>query len=172
MAQSIISELAKIAIKQAILGPLASALGGAGMAGGGLGKLLGFDEGGYTGAGGKHAPAGVVHKGEYVMDAETVRRAGGPSAFDDLRKRLKGYADGGYVGAPTLPRLSAPSARQQNQYVTVGVAVDDEGKLQAYVKDVAMRTTAAGVKEYAGSQDFKMRSFSAAKTGSRRRWPG
>lgn len=59
---------------------------------------FGYAEGGYTGAGGKNEAAGVVHRGEYVMDAETVRRAGGPSAFDSLRRGLKGYSSGGYVG--------------------------------------------------------------------------
>lgn len=60
---------------------------------------LGFATGGYTGAGGKYDPAGIVHRGEYVMDAETVRRAGGPSMFDALRRNLRGYAGGGYVGS-------------------------------------------------------------------------
>lgn len=68
-----------------------------------------FDKGGYTGAGGKLEPAGVVHRGEYVMDADTVRRAGGPAAFDALRRGLKGYADGGYVGAPVVPSVARAS---------------------------------------------------------------
>ncbi|NTD96115.1 tape measure protein [Agrobacterium tumefaciens] len=66
-----------------------------------------YSEGGYTGDGGKYQPAGVVHKGEYVMDADTVRRAGGPAAMEAMRRGLKGYADGGYVGA--MPSLSPPS---------------------------------------------------------------
>lgn len=36
----------------------------------------GFAEGGYTGDGGKFEPAGVVHKGEYVMPANMVRHYG------------------------------------------------------------------------------------------------
>ena len=35
-----------------------------------------FDAGGYTGAGGKYDPAGVVHRGEYVMPQESVNRYG------------------------------------------------------------------------------------------------
>lgn len=67
---------------------------------GGIIPLLpGLVAGGYTGAGGKYDPAGIVHRGEYVMDAETVRRAGGPSMFDALRRNLRGYAGGGYVGS-------------------------------------------------------------------------
>lgn len=58
-----------------------------------------FAGGGYTGDGGKFQPAGVVHKGEYVMDAVTVRRVG-VANLDSLR----GYADGGLVGnARRLP---------------------------------------------------------------------
>lgn len=34
----------------------------------------GFSEGGYTGDGGKHEPAGTVHKGEYVMPKEQTRK--------------------------------------------------------------------------------------------------
>src|SRR5690606_35882412 len=51
MAQSIIAELAKIAIKKAILGPLASRMGGGGMGGGGPLNLLPgiYADGGYTG---------------------------------------------------------------------------------------------------------------------------
>lgn len=41
-------------------------------------KLLAsaFAEGGYTGAGGKYEPAGIVHKGEYVFTQEDVNRIG------------------------------------------------------------------------------------------------
>ncbi len=37
---------------------------------------VGFDAGGFTGPGGKYTPAGVVHRGEYVMPQETVRHYG------------------------------------------------------------------------------------------------
>lgn len=41
-------------------------------------KLLAqsFADGGYTGAGGKYQPAGIVHKGEYVFTQEDVNRIG------------------------------------------------------------------------------------------------
>lgn len=69
-----------------------------------------YSDGGYTGDGGKYQPAGVVHKGEYVMDAATVRKAGGPAAMEAIRRGLKGYANGGYVGAmPSVPALRVPS---------------------------------------------------------------
>ncbi len=66
-----------------------------------------YSEGGYTGDGGKYQPAGVVHKGEYVFDQAAVKAAGGPAAMEAMRRNLKGYADGGYVGA--MPSLSPPS---------------------------------------------------------------
>lgn len=70
---------------------------------GGLGKMIGFDRGGYTGKGGKYQPAGIVHKGEFVMDAAATKRIG----VDNLRK-LQGYASGGLVGsAPRMPNLQS-----------------------------------------------------------------
>ena len=42
----------------------------------GNGKGRGFAAGGYTGNGGKYAPAGIVHRGEYVMTKEATRRLG------------------------------------------------------------------------------------------------
>ncbi|PZU87180.1 MAG: hypothetical protein DI528_08195 [Shinella sp.] len=90
-------------------GPLAGLLGG----GTGLfGMLFGFSEGGYTGDGGKYQPAGVVHKGEYVLSKQATRRAG-VANLDALHASLKGYSAGGFVGpAPTLsmPDLAAINA--------------------------------------------------------------
>jgi hypothetical protein len=36
--------------------------------------LFGFAEGGYTGDGGKYQPAGIVHKGEYVVNKEQTKQ--------------------------------------------------------------------------------------------------
>ncbi len=112
MSNLILHELARIAIKKAILGPIAGMLGG----GGGslsFNPLAGafsfgsFDIGGYTGPGGKYQPAGVVHKGEYVFDAESVRAIG----VDKLERLRKSFANGGAVDIPTVMaggRSSAP----------------------------------------------------------------
>lgn len=54
----------------------------------------GFDAGGYTGPGGKYDPAGIVHKGEYVLNQEATRRIG----LSTLNRMNKGYASGGLVG--------------------------------------------------------------------------
>lgn len=71
----------------------------------GLGKLIGFDRGGYTGAGAVKQPAGVVHKGEVVWSQADIRRAGGVSTVEAMRRGLAGYDGGGPV---SLPSLSAP----------------------------------------------------------------
>lgn len=75
-----------------ILGSIFSGVGGW------LKGLFGFDEGGFTGVGARLAPAGIVHRGEYVFSAPAVSKAG-VGVLDMMHKSLKGYADGGYVGA-------------------------------------------------------------------------
>lgn len=65
-----------------------------------LGGLLGFADGGFTGRGGKHEPAGVVHRGEYVFSAETVKRLGAGNLDQLHRSARRGYATGGLVDAP------------------------------------------------------------------------
>ncbi|MGV1953801.1 tape measure protein [Agrobacterium vitis] len=96
----------------------------------GFAKAIGFADGGYTGAGGKYEPAGVVHKGEYVFDADAVRKAGGPAGLDAMRKRLKGYSSGGYVGpsAPRMPDLSrAASSKASSVQISINPVIDNRG---------------------------------------------
>ncbi|OHZ29939.1 phage tail protein [Agrobacterium vitis] len=96
----------------------------------GFAKAIGFADGGYTGAGGKYEPAGVVHKGEYVFDADAVRKAGGPAGLDAMRKRLKGYSSGGYVGpsAPRMPDLSRAAARKSSSVqISINPVIDNRG---------------------------------------------
>ena len=69
----------------------------------------GYSDGGYTGDGGVHEPAGIVHKGEYVVSQAELRN---PSvvpmvrAIEGVRQSRKhgragvhGFADGGYTTA-------------------------------------------------------------------------
>lgn len=61
----------------------------------------GFASGGYTGAGGKYQPAGIVHKGEYVVPKQYVNQSSGlPNAqfLAQLQNGMRGYANGGFVG--------------------------------------------------------------------------
>ncbi|HID0259207.1 TPA: tape measure protein, partial [Acinetobacter baumannii] len=58
----------------------------------------GFSDGGYTGNGLKHTPAGIVHKGEVVWSQEDIKRWGGVSVVESMRQsNPSGYANGGYV---------------------------------------------------------------------------
>jgi lambda family phage tail tape measure protein len=115
-ANSVIKDLIKIELQMQmsralsmVIGAIGSAIGGAfsGQVAGDASALTvnrgmgysGFAEGGYTGMGGKYEPAGVVHRGEYVLNADATKRLG----VGFLDRLNKGYANGGYVG-------SAPSA--------------------------------------------------------------
>ncbi|OAD82107.1 tail length tape measure protein [Comamonas thiooxydans] len=65
--------------------------------GGAVRSVLGFDDGGYTGDGGKFEPAGIVHKGEFVINAENTKRLG-LSMLNRLNGNPQGYSVGGLVG--------------------------------------------------------------------------
>jgi len=58
---------------------------------------LGFSEGGYTGDGGKHEPAGIVHRGEYVVPKHIVHNPAYSGYIQSLERARVGYADGGLV---------------------------------------------------------------------------
>tara|TARA_B110000483_G_scaffold241136_1_gene323375 strand:- start:1109 stop:6202 length:5094 start_codon:yes stop_codon:yes gene_type:complete len=64
-------------------------------------RTFGFADGGYTGSGGKYQPAGVVHRGEYVVPSQHVNQSSGlPNAnfLSQLQNGMRGYAQGGFVG--------------------------------------------------------------------------
>ncbi|QHD48489.1 phage tail tape measure protein [Vreelandella aquamarina] len=112
LADSIINDMIRMAIRQQALGLFSMFGGGGGGAiAGGFMSQIGFSEGGYTGPGGKYEPAGIVHRGEVVWSQEDVARAGGLSVVESLRKNFTGYANGGAVGQGVVPSL--PS-RQEN----------------------------------------------------------
>ena len=71
--------------------------------GGGL-----YASGGYTGAGGKNDPAGIVHKGEVVWSQKDVARAGGVGVVEAMRRGIAGYSGGGVPGMPNVSPISAP----------------------------------------------------------------
>ncbi|MHA6128921.1 phage tail tape measure protein [Pseudomonas fluorescens group sp. PF-1] len=104
-AKSVLSDMARIAVRQASSSALSSLFGIATSAAGGASAggsasytgAYGFDGGGYTGDGGKYQPAGIVHKGEVVIRKEVVQQRGMRGYLERLNKR--GYADGGYVGS-------------------------------------------------------------------------
>lgn len=68
---------------------------------------MSFATGGYTGDGGKYTPAGIVHKGEYVITKEATARLG-RGFLDHLNygSVRRGFANGGGVGVPKLPTMA------------------------------------------------------------------
>ncbi len=128
-------------------------------------KGLGFADGGWTGSGGKYQPAGVVHKGEYVFDADSVRRAGGPAAMDAMRRGLKGYADGGAVGAVSVPRV--PNVAAMNSARSGNMTVDARTTIQASGNE----ETDAKLMAFARERDAQLPSqvYKIIKDGQKRR---
>lgn len=90
--------------------------GGGGIFGSILSGLLGgFSEGGFTGVGAKKTPAGIVHKGEYVIPADKVAKMG----LGNLERLMAGYANGGAVGGssfaiPAMDRIRRDDAGLNN----------------------------------------------------------
>lgn len=101
LAQSILRDLSSMIIKMMIFNSLKAAFGGTevgkffGFSGGGY--VGGYASGGYTGDGGKYQPAGVVHRGEYVITKEATSRLG--IGFLNHLNYGRGYANGGTVGS-------------------------------------------------------------------------
>lgn len=141
MANSILSDLARIAARQAVMGIVGSVLGGltGGVAASGSAAVStgtqgitsslanslirnGKADGGYTGNGGKYEPRGVVHAGEVVWSQEDVARAGGVAAVEAMRMGAKGYAGG---GSPGVALLSPPKSGPPN--VNISIVGGSEG---------------------------------------------
>lgn len=129
--RSVLSMLTQIFMKQALVGMAGKLAGGLGSVFGGgysgstgtaissfASKLM-FDTGGFTGFGGKYEPAGIVHRGEFVFTKEATSRIG----VDNLYRMMRGYADGGYVGAPGSPASTMNSGEknrfEQHNHVTI-----------------------------------------------------
>ncbi|EPM0908712.1 phage tail tape measure protein, partial [Escherichia coli] len=128
--RSVLSMMTEILLKQAmvgIVGSIGSAIGGA--VGGGASASGGtaiqaaaakfhFATGGFTGTGGKYEPAGIVHRGEFVFTKEATSRIG----VGNLYRLMRGYAEGGYVGAagsPAQMRRAEDINFNQNNHVVI-----------------------------------------------------
>lgn len=186
MANSIIADMARIAVRQAITGPLASGLqsalggsAGAGAASGGglfsgigswLGSLFGGGkaEGGFTGFGGKYEVAGPVHRGEYVFDAASTA-ALGVGNLETLRRSARGYAEGGYVGdmprGATTSSAPRPTVNFYGAPANTRAEVKDDGKggweVNAFfdqkVSELALRPGSETARALSGGYNAKLR---------------
>lgn len=139
----IADKLIEMAVQNLFANAFAAPAGGGGGVGvfGFLGKLLGFSEGGFTGDGGKYEPAGVVHRGEYVMSAEATKRIG-VDKLEALHRAGKGYANGGLVGAPSFtPRAVAAVGGPTSNVITLApsVTVNASGGTPEQNNDLAKR---------------------------------
>ena len=105
--------------------------------------LASFDTGGYTGDGGRLTPAGIVHRGEFVMPADVVAKRG-PGYFyalmDSLRFNrptpdLAGYAMGGLVGmnAPAAEGVRVEANRPNQNRFNIGL-FNDPAALQRWAQ--------------------------------------
>ncbi|MBF2716892.1 phage tail tape measure protein [Agrobacterium vitis] len=134
--KGLLNSLVDASLQAALLGkgPLSGLFGGGGTGSGILGSIFGFADGGYTGDGGKYEPAGVVHKGEYVMSKAATRRIGLGNLEAMHRGALRGgYDEGGYVG--NTPALRAADLKPsynnassvQNISISTPVTVNTSG---------------------------------------------
>lgn len=114
LTRSVIADLSRIAFRQAAMGIFNTALGST--IGPVVREKISFDTGGYTGPGGIHEPAGIVHKGEVVWSQADVARAGGVGVVEAMRRGLVGYASGGAVGgeSPSVAGLGAVNVIVKN----------------------------------------------------------
>lgn len=139
LAQSILSDINKMIIKMMIFQSIKMA-----------GKAMGFDmsfmgnidfaTGGYTGDGGKYTPAGIVHKGEYVLTKEATSRLG-LDYLNYLNYGKRGFATGGGVGVPRVPNSYKPAQTGgANNQVSININIDQNGNAESDVRQTAQQS--------------------------------
>ncbi|MDQ2139589.1 phage tail tape measure protein [Alcaligenaceae bacterium B3P038] len=123
LADSIIADLVRISSRQAIVGAIGSITGafsaGASASslsaasaiqsggGDGIGALIsmnGWAGGGHTGSGRDTDIAGLVHRNEYVFDADATRRLG----VNNLERLSKGLGSPGLSASPASSQAASP----------------------------------------------------------------
>jgi TP901 family phage tail tape measure protein len=106
----------------------------------------GFASGGFTGRGGKFEPAGVVHRGEYVVPKQFVNQSTGmpdPSFLAQLQNGMRSFAMGGFVGGQA----------QQSGVMMVELSPYDR-KLLADAGNVQLRLNGRVVAEATNANNF------------------
>ncbi len=151
MAGSIIADLARIAVQKLIV----SAIGGSFLGFADGGAVPGFAGGGAVfGAGGPRddkIPAWLSN-GEFVFNADAVKRFGLPMLTAMNDNRLPGFADGGLVAAPGFtPRIPSIAAaersvgRRDRLEVDVRTKVEPSPMFQTEMVATAVQTVSAAV---------------------------
>lgn len=127
LAVSVIDDIGKMITKMLMLNTLKS-----GSKALGVSDWFGWADGGYTGDGGKHDVAGVVHRGEWVVPQSVVKKPGMLSFLNQLTYG-NGYAEGGLVGdniaKPSGEAYSLPASGQGNIHfsLTIPLQVVQQG---------------------------------------------
>lgn len=129
-ANSIIKMIVKMIVQMAVFNAISGLMGGSGVS---LGSLIGggsgksstatkqYYRGGYTGDGGKYEPKGVVHGGEFVFTKEATKRIG----TGNLYKLMRGYANGGQVGASVGGSAATAGVGSQFSFGDINVDVNN-----------------------------------------------
>lgn len=114
----------------------------------------GFADGGYTGPGARLEPAGVVHRGEYVIPKKDVNQRTGLPHADALGRLQRGsqgrtsYAGGGYVSSAGIGSGSiasfGPMAYMQLQQALKQIVMLDSGAIAGSVGRSNSLGTAVG----------------------------
>lgn len=138
-------------------------------AGAALGNME-FASGGWTGPGGKHEAAGIVHRDEVVLPKDVVRRdrAHLKSRYGFLpgMSSLPGYADGGLVGVRpqgTLEdRLAIAQIQQQIRDLKRQLAADGKKRIDGLDRKIAELQLLAAQKELRLAETREKREARAA----------
>lgn len=153
-------------IGDALIDNVLNAQGSGGNSSGGFGAAIatavskipqllgGFDRGGYTGDGPATDPAGIVHKGEYVFDAQTTR-AIGPA-------NLAAMAQGRF----RLPGVNMAAMGNRNTSIRLGdttIVVNAQGagprEIDAIRAELETMKEEAGPRAVQAVRDYQERTF-------------
>ncbi len=150
-SQSVLEDISKMMMKMAIFNAMkagAKAMSGAGAWVGAIGSAAfgAFWDGGYTGHGGKFEPAGIVHKGEYVLSQEKLRALGGVGAVEGLIHRAKGYSNGGLVGGG-VNTVGLRAHAQASSASVINITVNVEGNNREEARQGAEEGVQAGLRK-------------------------
>ena len=143
LADSILDDVTRMASRQftsglfSLFGSLFGGGGGSSVFGPSwLNSMIGLSSSGYTGHGGKYQPAGIVHKGEFVINANSTRKLG-----LDFLNALNSYATGGYV--TPLPSIVKSGSLDESNHLGGGVTVNVYNQTNSQVTARRNNTTGA-----------------------------
>ncbi|AQZ51908.1 phage tail length tape measure family protein [Martelella mediterranea] len=129
-----------------------------------------YNVGGYTGPGGVHEPAGVVHKGEVVWSQSDIARAGGVRVVEAMRLGKRGYAKGGVV--ESLPFAAPASNDNAGSAARPSIAISislDGAQGDREIEQKSRQAAYAGMKQALDEYDAQFNDKVAAAV-DRPRW--